>query len=298
LVGIREVLAELIPSDKALLMYRTYDVIGDIALVKIPYELDDYEKEVGNAIHKLHPRIRTVFRVVGETKEIERNRELRLIWTQHPLSGKDDGEAAGDLGRTIYTEYGCRFVVDVRRVFFSPRLSHERMRIAKQVKPGEVVVNLFGGVGTYAIIITKFCPEVNRIYTIDVNPIACSLASDNITMNRCSGKVVSILGDAETVCKEKLKGLCNRVVMPLPEYAGSFLDGAITALKGEGDRAVNFYAEVVGRQVEKQVQCVIAETTKRMYQCGVSLSEATGWRIVREVGARRYHVAIDFKVHK
>jgi tRNA (guanine37-N1)-methyltransferase len=298
LVGIREVLAELIPSEKASLMYRSYDVIGDIAVAKIPSELNDYEKEVGNAIHKLHPGVRTVFRVIGETKEIERNRELRLIWTQYKALGTSDRKTADDLGRTIYNEHGCRFIVDVRRVFFTPRLSHERMRIARQVKPGEVIANMFGGVGTYAIIIAKVCPEVKKIYNIDVNPIACKLADTNITMNQCSGKVTSILGDAEEVCKDRLKGLCNRVIMALPECASLFLGGAITALKEEEDCTVNFYAEVTGRHVEEQVQDAITEAKKKMYQYGVSFCEATGWRIVREVGGRRYHVAIDFKVHK
>jgi len=298
LVGVREALAQLIPSDKASLMYRSYDIIGDVAVVKLPYELDDYEKQVGEVIHKLHPHIRRVFRVVGTTEEIERNRELKLIWTESNLRGVNDGTIAENPGRTVYSEHGCKFVVDIRRVFFTPRLSHERMRIAKQVRPGEVIVNMFGGVGTYAIIMAKVCPKVEKIYTIDVNPVAHELADGNITLNRCSGKVVPILGDAKLVCKERLKGLCNRVVMPLPEYASSFLESAAAALREKDECVVNFYAEVSGKQIRKQVQQVIDETRKRIREYGVSLCEATEWRIVREVGARRYHVAIDLKVSK
>jgi len=297
LFGIRKALSKLIPPEKAHLMYHSYDLIGDVAIVKLPYELDDYEMEVGEAIHEVHPRVARVFRVVGETEEVQRNRELKLIWTdaQHGGTG---GAVAEDLGRTVYSEHGCKFVVDVKDVFFSPRLSYERMRIAKQVKPGETVSVMFGGVGTYAIIIAKACPEVEKIYTIDVNPVACKLANDNIAINRCSGKVVPILGDAEVVCKEKLKGLCNRVIMPLPEYAGSFLDSAAAALKEDGECVINFYAEVSGKQIEKQIYKVIDETGKKMRECGVSLCEAVGRRIVREVGSRRYHIAIDFRVLK
>lgn len=295
MVGIRQALSKLIPPEKARMMYHSYDLIGDVAVVKLPHELDDYEREVGEAIHEVHPRVARVFRVVGETEEVERNRELKLIWIDAQPGGTG-GAVAENLGRTVYSEHGCKFVVDVSNVFFTPRLSYERMRIAKQVKPGETVSVMFGGVGTYAIIMAKVCPEVEKIYTIDVNPIAHKLANDNIAINHCTRKVVTILGDAGVVCKENLKGLCNRVIMPLPEYAGSFLDSAAAALKEDAECVINFYAEVSGRLIDKQIDKIIDEAWKKMRGCGVSLCEAVGWRIVREVGARRYHIAIDFRV--
>jgi tRNA (guanine37-N1)-methyltransferase len=278
-------------------MYHSYDIIGDIAVVKLPYELDEYEEEVGEAFHEARPNVKSVFRIVGHTEEIERTRQLRLIWGI-PSPSSEEWAGRENLVRTVYLERGCRFIVDVEKVFFTPRLSHERMRIAKQVKAGEVVVNMFGGVGTYAIIIAKACPGVERIYTVDINPTAYELGKENVIINKCFGKVIPILGDARTVCQEQLKGVCSRVIMPLPEQAILFLDSAAEALREGTECVINFYAEVAGSQIDNEAIRVMNETKTKLRDYGVKRCEATAWRIVREVGARRYHIAIDLTVLK
>jgi tRNA (guanine37-N1)-methyltransferase len=298
LVSVKQALAELIPLQEALLMYEAYDIIGDLVVTKVPFELAEYEREVGEAIHKAHPNVRRVFRVIGKTEEVERSRRLKLIWSesQRPLKERDRMEM--NPGRTVYKEHGCRFAVDVENVFFTPRLSYERMRIAKQVKPREVIANIFGGVGTYAVIIAKTCPQVGRVYTVDVNPYAHQLAKENVIINRCPEIVVPILGDAKEICKEQLKGLCDRVIMPLPKYASSFLDCAITALKGGVECTVNYYAQISGKEIERQVNNLIQETIVKMEDLGVKTCKASAWRIVREIGPRRYHIVMDLKVVK
>jgi tRNA (guanine37-N1)-methyltransferase len=296
LARVRRLLAELIPPQKADLMYGAYDIIGDIILAKIPYELDAYEPEVGEALHRSHPSVTRVFRIVGETEEIERNRRLRLIWCGP--DGKHEESRNSGLGRTIHKEHGCKFVVDVEKVFFTPRLSYERMRVAEQVKPGEVVASIFGGVGTYSIITAKVCPNVEQIYTIDVNPCAHELAGENIIINRCQEKVISILGDAKVICTDLLREQCDRVIMPLPEYANMFLEGATTALKEGTGRKINFYAVVSGKEVEKEAANTIADAERKLLDLGVKRCEVGGWRIVREVGPRKYHIAADLIVAK
>jgi tRNA (guanine37-N1)-methyltransferase len=278
-------------------MYHSYDIIGDIAVIKLPYELDQYEKEVGEAFHEARPNLKAVFRIVGHTEEIERTRQLRLIW-RIPSPSSEEEAGRENLNRTVYREHGCRFIVDVEKVFFTPRLSHERMRIAKQVKAGEVVVNMFGGVGTYAIIIAKVCPGIERIYTVDINPTAYELAKENVTVNKCFGKVIPILGDARTVCQEQLRGVCSRVIMPIPEQATLFLDSAAEALRERTECVINFYTEVAGRQIDNEAIRVMSDTKTKLRDYGVKRCEATAWRIVREVGARRYHIAIDLTVVK
>jgi tRNA (guanine37-N1)-methyltransferase len=297
MVSVREALGKLIPSEKAQLMYHAYDIIGDVAIVKVPNKLDDYERLVGEAFHQARPDLKAVFRVIGKTEEIERTRKLRLIWSK--LSPSNMGEAElENLARTVYREYGCRFIVDVRKVFFTPRLSHERMTIARQVRPGEVIVNMFGGIGTYAIIIAKTCPGVDKIYTVDISPISHELAKENVNINKCWEKVIPILGDARTVCRDQLKGTCSRAIMPLPEQATSYLDSAIEALKEGIECVVNFYCEISGKHVEIEVHRVVDETKSRIGDCGAKRSDAVRWRIVREVGTRRYHIAVDFTVLK
>ena len=81
---------------------------------------------------------------------------------------------------TYYKENGCTFKIDVANAYFSPRLSTERMRIANMVKDNEVIVNLFGGVGTYSVLIARG-NKTAKVYSIDSNIFAHELCIENST---------------------------------------------------------------------------------------------------------------------
>ena len=56
---------------------------------------------------------------------------------------------------TEYRENGCRFIVDVEKAFFSPRLSTERERISNLVNDHDVIINMFGGVGMFHYLLPR-----------------------------------------------------------------------------------------------------------------------------------------------
>ena len=78
------------------------------------------------------PRRKAIYRKGSEIKGVIRTRSL-----EH-LAGEDQSE-------TIHTEYGSKFLLDVRKVYFSPRLATGRERIVKQVKDGEVIIDPLPG---------------------------------------------------------------------------------------------------------------------------------------------------------
>jgi tRNA G37 N-methylase Trm5 len=86
--------------------------------------------------------------------------------------------------------------------------------------------------------------------------------------------------------------------MPLPEKASTFLDCAATTLKQNTESVINFYAEVFGSELESKVEKIINDADGKLAEYGVRVSDVESWRIVREVGPRRYHVAVDLKVLK
>jgi tRNA (guanine37-N1)-methyltransferase len=163
---------------------------------------------------------KTVFAQVSPVKGDYRVRDLEFV--------------AGE-NRTIteYKEHGCRFKVDVAKTYFSPRLSTERLRIASMVSEGEIIVNMFAGVGTYSILMTKM-NKTCKVYSIDSNIVAAELCEVNARLNKVQDRVVSIYGDAAKVIKEKLAGQADRVLMPLPERAKEFVESAVLALKKKG----------------------------------------------------------------
>jgi tRNA (guanine37-N1)-methyltransferase len=132
--------------------------------------------------------------------------------------------------------------VDVAKAYFSPRLSHEHERVASLVQPGEVVVDLFAGVGPFSVLIGKRCQNV-KVYAVDLNPDAVELLKVNVRVNRVDNRVFPILADAREVAAGKLKGVADRVIMNLPETAIDFVDAACNAIKPSGG-VVHFYGFV------------------------------------------------------
>ncbi len=264
-------------TDDELRRLRAFDIIGDIAVIKLPDELLPKKHLIGQALMRVHRHVRTVLRQVGAVSGEFRTRELEVI-------------AGGPRTETTYHEGGCTFKADLARVYFSPRLAHERLRIASLVKPGEVVTNLFAGVGCYSIIIAKHS-RAARVYSIDKNPNAFKYMCENIRINKVGDRVAPILGDAREVVKAQLAGKADRVLMPLPELARKFFDVALLALK-PGGGIVHLYD--FGEEPEpfkKSLEFVRA--TAGASGKKVELCES---RKVRSYAPRVYHVVLDLKI--
>ncbi len=124
----------------------------DVIIIKIHPELESKMEIVAEALHKIYPQVKTIAAVplYAYTDELYRTRDLEVIWGDEHME-------------TTHKENGCFFTVNPTHVFFSPRLSYERMRVAKKVLPGEIITNMFSGVGCFSIVIAKMQPQT-KIY--------------------------------------------------------------------------------------------------------------------------------------
>ncbi|MDY6959499.1 MAG: class I SAM-dependent methyltransferase family protein, partial [Halobacteriota archaeon] len=197
---------------------------------------------------------------------------------------------------TVYKESGCSFKLDVSKVFFSPRLSYERGRIAGMTGAKETIINMFSGVGTFSIIIARKNPDV-KVYSIDINSYAYDYMVENVKLNHLEGIVIPKLGDArEVIQDEGMVGFADRVLMPLPHTACEFLDCAIPALKRGG--ILHYFATAFLTSSEKSsdlFQGPIEEVERVAGDMGRSV-EIKNQRVLRSVGPRKYHIIIDVKI--
>ncbi len=192
-----------------------YEVIGDIALI----EADDNDaNRIGEALLKFHPHVNTVLGATSPVVGEFRIREFTLI------AGEDKTE-------TIHKEYGCRYVVDLAKAYFTPRLSTERERILSWIKPDDVIVDMFAGVGPYSILIAKKA-NPKKVIAIDKNPAAVEFLQRNVVLNSVDNVEV-IEGDAN-VEAERFAGIADHVIMNLPHNAYDFLDSAVKLTKQGG----------------------------------------------------------------
>jgi len=261
-----EILKEKIPKELWDYIPRRYKILGDIILIKIADELEEYKRVIGETLLNLHPRCKAVWRDKGKEGML-RKPNVELI--------------AGSGSVTIHKENGCYFKLDVTKVMFSVGNQGERMRIVKLVKDGEVIVDMFAGIGYFSIPIAVHSkPKV--IYSIEINPESYSFLLENIKLNRVD-TIVPILGDSMYVTPE---GIADRVIMG-HIYCHEFLPVAINALKDEG--GIIHYHEstpeaVLNRPIER-IKSVCEKLRKNV--------KILNFRKVKNYSPGVYHMVVD-----
>ena len=273
-----EVLENTIPPSLLASLPQALDIIGDIAILEIPTELEPYKKAIGEAILKTHRNVKTVLAKAGAINGIYRTREYNHI-------------AGENRTKTIHKEFSCQYHVDLAKAYFSPRLSHEHERVASLVKSGETVVDLFAGVGPFSVLIGKRNSQV-KVYAVDLNPDAVELLKVNVRVNRVENRVFPILGDAREIAYGKLRGVADGVIMNLPETAIDFVDAACLTLKSEGG-TVHFYAFV---RSPKTVEELKNEFSKAAEASGRKVSDFLVARSIRETAPYESQIVLDAKI--
>ena len=247
----------------------SFDIIGDVVILEIPDDLENYKELIGEAALKFTKR-KAVFRKTSEIKGIIRTRELEYI-------------AGEDISETVHHEFGCRLMLDVRNVYFSPRLATERKRVADSVKDGEVIVDMFAGVGPFPVLIAK--SHDVKIYAIDINPEAYKYSKINIELNKVQDKIIPILGDVREVLGNK-DVKADRIIMNLPGSAYEFLDTAVQHIKHGGIIHYYEFSESFEKPVERLEEAAYPRKV-----------EILDKRKVRSRSPGKWHMGIDARIY-
>lgn len=254
-----------------------FDQIGEIIIVRIPDSLLSKKKIIGQALLDEVKIVRSVFYQASAVEGNFRTRDLEI------LAGEDNTE-------TEYKEFGCRFRVDVKNAFFSPRLSTERERIANLIQNGEIMTNMFAGIGMFSIMAAK--KKECTVYSLDINPVASKLCETNIGLNKLAGKIISINGDASEIVREQLVDKSDRTLMLLPERSDEFLQSAINTTKNGG--IIHYYSHI---HADKKTDA--GKLSEEHYLSVTPVkSEILDSKIVRAVGPRYYQTVVDVKISK
>ncbi|PIN86541.1 SAM-dependent methyltransferase [Candidatus Woesearchaeota archaeon CG10_big_fil_rev_8_21_14_0_10_44_13] len=271
---IRDLLQEKLDEKEISALKTGFDTVGSIAIIEIPPGLVKKEGLIAEALMKIHHNITTVAKKVGIHSGEFRLQKLKVI------AGKKTKE-------TEYKENNVRLLLNVEKVYFSPRLSTERKRISDLVKRGESVLVMFSGCGPYVCVIAKNT-QAREVYGIEINPIAHRYAEKNIALNKIINAKV-FLGDVRKVVP-RLKKRFDRVLMPLPKSAEDFLGVALKVIKKKG--IVHFYDfehedDLPGKAVEK-IEKACRKARKKF--------KVVGWRKCGMYGPRKYRAVVDFRV--
>jgi len=251
----------------------SYDIIGDIILIKLQKGSNTYKKEIGNALLKSNKHVKTVCLVQPVSGEL-RTRDIEII-------------AGEKQTRTTHVEYGLKFNLDVEKTYFSPRLANERRRVTNLVKENEIVIDMFTGVAPFSIMIAKYSnPKI--VYAIDKNKDAIDFAKSNVKINNVLDKIEVIHADARdaTQILHKKGVKANRIIMNLPLSSHLFFEHA---LKIAANKCVIHYYDILK---EEKINDRITYLKKIAKEKGYAL-EKTSINKIKTYAPREFYIGID-----
>lgn len=280
---LRRLLSGILSQEELTCIYNSYDIIGDIAVIRVTEGAKKYSKIIAEAVMQVHKNVETVLAQTSPVRGDFRLRRLEFV-------------AGEDKTVTTHRESGCSFSVDLEKCYFSPRLFYERMRIANLVQRGETVVNMFAGVGCFSIIMAKHS-DIGKVYSVDTNQTAIHFMKENIRLNRVYGRVIPVQGDAKEVIEKRLRHVADRVLMPLPRKALEYLPYALLTLKNGAKGWIHYYDFEHANKSENPAEKVKLKVAGTLESLDVAFEVPFG-RVVRTTGPNWYQIVLDINVEQ
>lgn len=226
---LRDHLAQTIPKSELYKLLNHFRIIGDIAIISIPPEMNSYKMAISEALISG----RNIKTVLNKVSRIE---GARRVGTFEVLAGKDT--------ITVHKELGHFYRLDVSKVFFNTSLAYERRRIALMIKPGEKVLVPFCGVGPFAI------PAAHRgakVVAMESNSEACRWMAENIKRNGVDDNIAIIKGDAFLIPR-MIRLNFDKAIIPTPYGRDDILEIIAPVVKKGG--LIHFYTFRKSHQIE------------------------------------------------
>lgn len=252
----------------------SYQILGDVMLLKLPKADADEKKKIAEGAMRLLPYVKSVCEIKDVSGELREPRASLL---------------AGSRTETIHTENGVKYHLDVSQVMFSKGNLFERQRLVKLVKAGEIVVDMFAGIGYFSIPVAKNT-KAKRVIAIEKNLNAFRFLKDNIQLNGVKN-MDAIWGDCRDFANS-VKDAADRVVMGYLPGTEEFLPEAIRIAKNGA--AVHFHNLCEAKGLWKKPLSQIKDACNK-HQCSFKVLEK---RKVKSYKPGVFHVVVDFQLIK
>lgn len=291
-----EILRQVLPAGEE--GVTSYSRIGHIVHLNLRDHLLPYRQLIGEVLRDKVPGCRTVVNKASTIDSTYRNFQLDLI--------------CGESEYQVETkENGVWFQFDFSKVYWNPRLSTEHERITQLLQSGDVLYDVFAGVGPFAVpAARKNC----QVLANDLNPESYRWLQHNAKRNKCLGRLRTFNKDGGAFIREELKqDLLQRwenaksngrihITMNLPALAVEFLSayrGLFADLPAEKFPAsadmplVHVYSFAKGEDTKSLVLSIVEE------HLGMKLDDnLEGIYFVRNVAPNKDMYRVSFRLTK
>ncbi|MGA8302904.1 MAG: class I SAM-dependent methyltransferase family protein [Thermoplasmata archaeon] len=248
-----------------------YHRLGRVLLLRLPPRYRPYFPEIGRAWQDALG-VATVLTQVGPVEgELRRPQVERL---------------AGSETETEVREHGVRWRFDAARIMFAAGNRTERRRAGALIREGETVVDLFAGIGYFAIPAAVH-GRAHRVLAVEKNPVAFHYLLENVQGNGVADRVDCILGENRTVALPTRAA--DRVFLGYLPDALPWVARALELLRGDGGW-MHVHTVVDARDARASASRRVEAATRAV---GATLLEPPRAREVKPYGPGRTHVVVD-----
>ncbi|MGC8884974.1 MAG: class I SAM-dependent methyltransferase [Candidatus Nanoarchaeia archaeon] len=244
----------------------SYQILGHVLLLKLSSAAQRHAKVIAKTILELFPYIQTVALQKG-ISGVYRVPKIKI------LAGKKETEVR-------HKELGCEFFLDVAKIMWSKGNHAERARLVEIVKPNEIILDMFAGIGYWSIPIAKHKPC--EIFAIEKRALAFEYLCKNIRLNRVN--VIAIKGDCRKILENYSFPNPDRIIMGYFPGTLNFLPSALSVAK----KGTVIHFHDLAKNLNELCKQVL--TTAKGKVC---ISSA---RIVKEYSASKQHYVLDLVV--
>jgi len=212
-----EILKAVLPERS---MLSSYSLVGSIVHVNLKPELLDYKCIIGQILKDKIKGCKSVVNKIDNINNVFRNFDYEVICGSSNL-------------KTTVKENNCLYDLDFSEVYWNPRLCTEHERIIEKLHSGDVLYDVFAGIGPFSIPAAK---KGCIVLANDLNPKCCKWLAENKNKNRVKDEFLTIFNkDGSTFIQEDLKAHLiswsknmtseNKihVTMNLPEISYTFI---------------------------------------------------------------------------
>ncbi|MHA1324964.1 MAG: class I SAM-dependent methyltransferase [Candidatus Helarchaeota archaeon] len=275
---LQEKLKTELPDADLFLLPTGFQQLGDKAILTIHPQIEKYQQIIARELLNLFPFIKGVYLKTGGISGKFRTPHIKF------LLGEDSPEI-------IHKEHQILYKFNLKQIMFAKGNINERARIARLVNPGEIIFDLFAGIGYFSLVIGRTL-KPKKIYAFEFNPISYKYLLENIKLNKINEPreiITPIFGDSKLEAL-KITDKADRVIMGLLPAPKDHIDTVFQIIK---PKAIVHYEGLINEnQSVDDLFHDFLQINKQYYR----QIKLINTQKVKSYGPKTYHVTLDIEI--